>query len=137
MKIVDADSSYDEHESLLADAERIVQLLEVPYRVLLMCAGDLGSVAAKKYDIEIWSAGEGRWLEVSSVSNFEAFQARRAGIRYRPEPKAKPEYAHTLNGSGVAVPRLLISLLENNQQADGSVLIPPALVPYFGAERIG
>ncbi len=137
VKIVPADSSYEEHERLLADAERIVQLLEIPYRVLLMCAGDMGSVAAKQYDIEIWSAGEGRWLEVSSVSNFEAFQARRAGIRYRPAPKAKPEYAHTLNGSGVAVPRLLISLLENNQQADGSVVIPPALVPYFGAERIG
>ncbi len=137
VKIVPADASYDEHESLLADAEHIVQLLEIPYRVVLMCAGDLDFKGAKQYDIEIWSAGEERWLEVSSVSNFEAFQSRRAGIRYRPAPRAKPEYAHTLNGSGVAVPRLLISLLENNQQADGSVAIPPALAPYFGAERIG
>ena len=137
VKIVAEDASNDEHESLLADAERIVQLLEIPYRVVLMCAGDMGLKHAKQYDIDIWAAGENRWLEVSSVSNFEAYQSRRAGIRYRPEAGAKPIYAHTLNGSGVAVPRLLISLLENNQQADGSVTLPPALAPYFGADRIG
>ena len=137
VKIVPAETSADEHESLLADAERIVQTLEVPYRVTQMCAGDLGFKAVKQYDIEIWSAGEGRWLEVSSVANFESFQSRRAGIRYRPEPNARPVYAHTLNGSGVAIPRMLISLLENNQQKDGSVILPPALIPYFGSDRIG
>ena len=134
LKWVHPSSSYDELEKLRADAERLLQKLELPYRVLLMCGGDLGFAQAKKYDLEVWAAGQKRWLEVSSCSNFEAFQARRAQIRFRNKATGKPELVHTLNGSGLAVPRVLAALLENNLQADGRVKIPAALVPYFGKE---
>ena len=136
LKWVHPSSSYDELEKLRADAERLLQKLELPYRVLLMCGGDLGFAQAKKYDLEVWAAGQKRWLEVSSCSNFEAFQARRAQIRFRNKATGKPELVHTLNGSGLAVPRVLAALLENNLQADGRVKIPAALVPYFGKEYL-
>jgi len=129
-------TSYEELEKLRMDAERLLQQLELPYRVLLMCAGDMGFAQAKKYDLEVWAAGQKRWLEVSSCSNFEAFQARRAQIRYRPKDGGKPELVHTLNGSGLAVPRVLAALLENNLQDDGRVKIPAALRPYFGKEYL-
>lgn len=134
LKWVHPATSYDELESLRADAERLLQKLELPYRVLLMCGGDLGFAQAKKYDLEVWAAGQKRWLEVSSCSNFESFQARRAQIRFRAKETGKPELVHTLNGSGLAVPRVLAALLENNLQADGRVRIPAALQPYFGRE---
>jgi seryl-tRNA synthetase len=134
LKWVHPSASYEELEKLRADAERLLQKLELPYRVLLMCGGDLGFAQSKKYDLEVWAAGQKRWLEVSSCSNFEAFQARRAQIRFRNQETGKPELVHTLNGSGLAVPRVLAALLENNLQADGRVKIPAALVPYFGKE---
>jgi seryl-tRNA synthetase len=134
LKWVHPATSYDELEKLRGDAERLLQKLDLPYRVLLMCGGDLGFAQAKKYDLEVWSAGQKRWLEVSSCSNFEAFQARRAQIRFRAKDSGKPELVHTLNGSGLAVPRVLAALLENNLQADGRVKIPAVLVPYFGKE---
>ncbi len=133
LKWVHPSTSYDELERLRGDAERLLQKLGLPYRVLLMCGGDLGFAQAKKYDLEVWSAGQKRWLEVSSCSNFETFQARRAQIRFR-SAEGKPELVHTLNGSGLAVPRVLAALLENNLQADGTVKIPDALVPYFGRD---
>ncbi len=129
-------TSYDELDKLRSDAERILQKLDLSYRVLLMCGGDLGFAQAKKYDLEVWSAGQKRWLEVSSCSNFEAFQARRAQIRYRVKETGKPELVHTLNGSGLAVPRVLAAILENNLEPDGRVKIPTALVPYFGKEYL-
>jgi seryl-tRNA synthetase len=134
LKWVHPSTSYDELEKLRGDAERLLQKLDLPYRVLLMCGGDLGFAQAKKYDLEVWSAGQKRWLEVSSCSNFEAFQARRAQIRFRAKATGKPELVHTLNGSGLAVPRVLSAILENNLQADGRVKIPAALVPFFGKE---
>ena len=134
LKWVHPTQSYAELELLRADAERLLQKLELPYRVLLMCAGDIGFTQTKKYDLEVWAAGQKRWLEVSSCSNFESFQARRAQIRFRNRETGKPELVHTLNGSGLAVPRVLAALLENNLQADGRVKIPAALVPYFGKE---
>jgi seryl-tRNA synthetase len=134
LKWVHPTRSYDELDSLRDDAERLLRKLELPYRVLLMCGGDLGFSQSKKYDLEVWAAGQKRWLEVSSCSNFEAFQARRAQIRFRNKESGKPELVHTLNGSGLAVPRVLAALLENNLQADGRVKIPAALVPYFGKE---
>jgi len=136
VKLVRPETSYDEHEKLLANAESIIQRLGIPYRVLLLCTGDMSFSAAKCYDIEIWAPGVGQWLEVSSCSNFEDFQARRINVRYRPEPKAKPEFVHTLNGSGVALPRLVVSILENYQQPDGSVVVPEVLRPYVGADVI-
>jgi len=136
LKWVHPSASYDELEKLRADAERLLQKLELPYRVLLMCGGDLGFSQSKKYDLEVWAAGQKRWLEVSSCSNFEAFQARRAQIRFRSKATGKPELVHTLNGSGLAVPRVLAALLENNLQADGRVKLPAALVPYFGKEYL-
>jgi seryl-tRNA synthetase len=136
LKWVHPATSYDELEKLRGDAERLLQKLDLPYRVLLMCGGDLGFAQAKKYDLEVWSAGQKRWLEVSSCSNFEAFQARRAQIRFRSKESGKPELVHTINGSGLAVPRVLAALLENNLQADGRVKIPAALVPYFGKEYL-
>lgn len=136
LKWVHPSRSYDELEKLRADAERLLQKLELPYRVLLMCGGDLGFSQSKKYDLEVWAAGQKRWLEVSSCSNFEGFQARRAQIRFRNKETGKPELVHTLNGSGLAVPRVLAALLENNLQADGRVKIPAALVPYFGKEYL-
>jgi seryl-tRNA synthetase len=136
LKWVHPSASYDELDKLRDDAERRLQKLELPYRVLLMCGGDLGFSQSKKYDLEVWSAGQKRWLEVSSCSNFEAFQARRAQIRYRAKETGKPELVHTLNGSALAVPRVLSALLENNLQPDGRVRIPSALVPYFGKEYL-
>ncbi len=136
LKWVHPSTSYDELEKLRADAERLLQKLGLPYRVLLMCGGDLGFAQAKKYDIEVWAAGQKRWLEVSSCSNFEAFQARRAQIRFRNKDTGKPELVHTLNGSGLAVPRVLAALLENNLTVDYRVMIPAALVPYFGKEYL-
>jgi len=130
--VVHPDESYRALETLLRDAESALEALGLPYRRLLMCTGDMGFTQAKKYDLEVWSAGQERWLEVSSVSNFEAFQARRMQIRYRPEPEAKPRLVHTLNGSGLAFPRVLAALLENNQHADGTIELPEALHAYTG-----
>lgn len=136
LKWVHPATSYDELDKLRGDAERLLQKLELPYRVLLMCGGDVGFAQAKKYDLEVWAAGQKRWLEVSSCSNFEAFQARRAQIRFRAKDTGKPELVHTINGSGLAVPRVLAALLENNLQPDGRVRIPALLVPYFGKEYL-
>jgi seryl-tRNA synthetase len=136
LKWVHPATSYEELDKLRGDAERLLQKLELPYRVLLMCGGELGFAQSKKYDLEVWSAGQKRWLEVSSCSNFESFQARRAQIRFRSKDAAKPELVHTLNGSGLAVPRVLAALLENNLEADGRVRIPAALVPYFGKDYL-
>jgi seryl-tRNA synthetase len=134
LKWVHPARSYDELESLRAHAEGLLQKLELPYHVLLMCGGDLGFAQAKKYDLEVWSAGQKRWLEVSSCSNFEAFQARRAQIRFRSRESGRPELVHTINGSGLAVPRVLSAILENNLQADGRVRIPAVLRSCFGKE---
>lgn len=125
-----------EHEKLTGHAEQVLQRLELPYRVVLMAMEELGFAAAKKYDLEVWAPGVGQWLEVSSSSTFTDFQARRANIRYRAAPGAKPEFVHTLNASGVALPRTIAALLETHQQPDGSVIVPRALVPYLGTERI-
>lgn len=137
VKIAHPDTSYDELESLTNDAESILQLLGLPYRVVALSTGDLGFAAAKTYDLEVWMPSYGRYVEISSCSNFEDFQARRAGIRFKTSPKEKARYAHTLNGSGLAVGRTVAAILENFQEADGSVAVPEALVPYMGAERIG
>ena len=135
VKIVRPETSYDEHERLLADAEAVLRALELPYRVLLLAAGDLSFAAAKCYDLEAWAPGEDRWLEVSSCSNFEDFQARRAGIRYRNDQTGKVEFAHTLNASGLALPRTFATLLECHQTERGTVNIPEALAPYLGGAR--
>jgi seryl-tRNA synthetase len=132
MKYVEPDSSYDELEALTANAEVILQRLGLPYRVKTLCTGDLSFSAAKCYDIDIWSAGVGKWLEASSCSNFEDFQARRAGIQYRPSDGGKARYVHTLNGSGVALPRTVVAILENYQTADGRIVIPEAIRGYMG-----
>ncbi|MGC9109587.1 MAG: serine--tRNA ligase [Caldimicrobium sp.] len=132
VKFVTPETSYEELESLLLDAEEVLQLLELPYRVVVLCTGDLGFAAAKTYDIEVWSPGQNRYIEISSCSNFEDYQARRANIRYRPKGGGKPRFVHTLNGSGLAVGRTLMALLENYQQEDGSVIIPKVLHPYTG-----
>ncbi len=137
VRFVRPEESYEHLEALLADAERAVEALGLPYRRLTLASGDLGVTQAKTYDLEVWSAGQQRWLEVSSVSNFEAFQARRANVRFRPEEGAKPEFVHTLNGSGLALPRIVAALLENGQQADGSVVLPPRLAQAAGFDRIG
>ena len=136
VKFVEPETSYDEQLKLLANAETVLQQLELPYRVIELCAGDLSAAAAKCFDIELWSSGTERWLEISSVSNFEDYQARRAGIRYRAEKGARPRFVHTLNGSGVALPRLTVALLEHYQQPDGSVLIPSALQSPLGTDRL-
>jgi seryl-tRNA synthetase len=125
-----------EHVRLTGHAEAVLQRLEIPYRVVELAAGDTGFASARTFDLEVWAAGVGAWLEASSSSTFTDFQARRANIRFRPEPRAKPEFVHTLNASGVAFPRTIIALLENNQAADGSVRVPEALVPYLGVERL-
>jgi seryl-tRNA synthetase len=125
-----------EHELLLGHAEAVLRRLGLPYRVVMLASGDSGFASAKTYDLEGWAAGVGTWLEISSASTFTDFQARRANIRYRPRPDSKPEYVHTLNASGVAFPRTIIALLENNQQPDGSVIIPEALAPYLGHDRL-
>ncbi|RHW30928.1 serine--tRNA ligase [Neobacillus notoginsengisoli] len=132
VKFVKPEDSYGELEKLTADAEKVLQLLGLPYRVLSMCTGDLGFTAAKKYDIEVWIPSYNTYREISSCSNFEAFQARRANIRFRREPGAKPEHVHTLNGSGLAIGRTVAAILENYQQEDGTVIIPEALRPYMG-----
>lgn len=132
VKFSKPEASYDEHEKMLEDAERILQKLEIPYRVMQLCSGDMGFAAAKCYDIEVWASGLGRWLEASSVSNFEDFQARRANIRFKRKASGKSEYVHTLNGSGLALPRVIIAILENNQNPDGSVLVPEVLRGYMG-----
>jgi seryl-tRNA synthetase len=136
LKWVSPAASYDELEKLRADAEALLVKLEIPYRVLLMCGGDLGFAQSKKYDLEVWAAGQRRWLEVSSCSNFEAFQARRAQIRFRSRDTGRTELVHTLNGSGLAVPRVLAAIIENNLEADGRVRIPGALVAYFGKSHL-
>jgi len=127
--------SFNELEKLRGDAERILQKLNLPYRVLLICAGDIGFSHSKQYDLEVWAGGQKRWLEVSSCSNFTDFQARRAGIRYRPKD-GKVEYVHTLNGSGLGLPRVLAAILENNLQPDGSVVVPEALRRWYGKDTI-
>jgi len=132
-KVTAPESSDEELEKLVADAEDICRKLDIPHRVVQLCTGDLGFAACKTYDIEMWAPGCAEWLEVSSCSNCSDFQARRANIRYRPEPGAKPQLVHTLNGSGLALPRVLIAVLENYQQADGTVLIPEVLEPYLRA----
>ena len=137
VKFVEPETSYDELETLVNDAEEILQLLEIPYRVNMMCTVDLGFTAAKKYDLELWMPSYNRYVEVSSCSNFEDFQARRADIKYRPATGGKARYVHTLNGSGLAVGRTLAAILENYQQQDGSVIIPEPLRKYMnGLERI-
>lgn len=137
VKFVQPDTSYDELESLREDAERLLQKLGLQYHVLLMCSGDLGFTQTKKYDLEVWAPGQGKWLEVSSVSNFEAFQARRMNIRYRPDTGGKPEILHTLNGSALALPRIVAALLEHYQTPEGKVIIPKVLHEYTGFEVIG
>ncbi|MDG4658605.1 serine--tRNA ligase [Ectobacillus antri] len=136
VKFVKPEDSYEELEKLTADAERVLQLLGLPYRVLSMCTGDLGFTAAKKYDIEVWIPSYASYREISSCSNFESFQARRANIRFRREPNSKPEHVHTLNGSGLAIGRTVAAILENYQQADGSVIIPEVLRPYMGNKEV-
>lgn len=130
------DSSEAEHQLLTGHAERVLELLELPYRVVELASGDLGFAAARTYDLEVWAGGVGTWLECSSASTFTDFQARRANIRFRPAPGAKPEFVHTLNASGVAFARTIAALLENNQAADGSVRLPNVLVPYLGTDRL-
>jgi seryl-tRNA synthetase len=136
VKIVEPETSYEELESLRAQAELLLQRLGLAYRVVELCSAALSFAAAKCYDLEVWAPGMGLWLEVSSCSNFEDFQARRASIRYRPADHAKPLFPHTLNGSGLALPRTLIALLETYQQPDGSVTVPEVLRPYMGCEAI-
>ncbi len=136
VKIVKPEDSYEELEKLTSDAEAVLQALKLPYRVITLCTGDTGFSAAKTYDIEVWMPSYGRYVEISSCSNTEDFQARRANIRFRPEPKAKPEFVHTLNGSGLAVGRCLAAVLENYQNEDGSVTVPEVLRPYMGCDRI-
>ena len=131
-----APDSPAEHEKLTGHAEEVLRRLELPYRVAVLPANDVGFAAGKTYDLETWAPGVGQWLEVSSSSTFTDFQARRANIRCRPRPGEKPEFVHTLNASGVALPRTIAALLETHQQSDGSVTIPPALVPYVGTDRL-
>lgn len=136
VKLVRPETSYDELESLTLAAEEVLKRLNLPYRVVALSTGDLGFSSAKTYDIEVWMPSYGKYVEISSCSNFESFQARRAGIRYRPDEKEKPEFVHTLNGSGLAVGRTFAAILENYQQADGSVVIPEVLRPYMGVDVI-
>jgi seryl-tRNA synthetase len=135
-KFTTPETSYEQLESLLDNAEDICRALEIPHRVVEMVTGDLGFVAAKKFDVEMWAPGSGEWLEVSSCSNCETFQARRANVRFRPAGDAKPEFVHTLNGSGLALPRTVIAILENYQQANGSVRVPAVLVPWMGGLEV-
>lgn len=135
-QIVEPSSSTNALESLVAEARDIAEALGLPHRLLQLCTGDLGFAAAESYDIEVWAAGCQEWLEVSSCSNCTDFQARRSGIRYRSEQGTKPDYPHTLNGSGLALPRIMIAIMENYQQADGSIAIPEVLHPYTQFERI-
>ncbi len=145
VNFVRPEDSYDRLDGLLDEAEEVLRRLDLPYRILEMCTGDLGFTQAKKYDVEVWAPGDdmpdgpdegGRWLEVSSVSNFEEFQARRAGIRYRPERHESAEYLHTLNGSGLAVPRVMVAIMEYYQNEDGTITVPEALRPYMGGTEV-
>jgi seryl-tRNA synthetase len=131
-KFVRPETSCDELERLVDNAEDVCRGLGIPYRVVQMCTGDLSFVAAKKYDLEMWAPGCGEWLEVSSCSNCTDFQARRANIRFRREPKARLEFVHTLNGSGLALPRVMIAIMENYQQKDGTIVVPEVLRPWMG-----
>jgi seryl-tRNA synthetase len=135
-KLTVPETSFDELESMVGDAEAICRGLGIPYRLVQMCTGDLGFQAAKKYDLEVWAPGVEEWLEVSSLSNCTDFQARRANLRYRPEPGARPRFVHTLNGSGLALPRVMIAVMENYQQADGSIAVPEVLRPYMGGVEV-
>ncbi|OGU32902.1 MAG: serine--tRNA ligase [Ignavibacteria bacterium GWA2_55_11] len=137
VKFVHPETSYDELDSLRADAERLLQLLGLPYRVLLMCTGDMGFTQSKKFDLEVWAPGQQRWLEVSSCSNFESFQARRMNIRFKPKAGGKPEFVHTLNGSALALPRVVAALIEHYQTPEGKIIVPKALHRYTGFEVIG
>ena len=134
VKFARPDQSYDELEKLTADAENILKKLKLPYRTVVLCTGDMGFSSAKTYDIEVWLPGQNAYKEISSCSNFEAFQARRAGIRFRSGKKS--DYVHTLNGSGLAVGRTWVAIVENYQQKDGSIRVPEALQPYLNAEVI-
>ncbi|WP_433595693.1 serine--tRNA ligase [Lysinibacillus xylanilyticus] len=136
VRFVKPEESYEQLELLTGHAEKVLQLLGLPYRKLKMCTADLGFTAAKKYDLEVWIPAQNMYREISSCSNFEDFQARRANIRFRREPNAKPEYVHTLNGSGLAIGRTVAAILENYQQADGSVVIPEVLRPYMGGKEV-
>jgi seryl-tRNA synthetase len=136
VKFVKPERSYEEHEKLRENAEKILELLELPYRTLLLASGDMSFSAAKCYDLELWSPATEKWLEVSSCSNFEAFQARRANIKYKTNDMTKAEYVHTLNASGVALPRLIIAILENYQNEDGSITVPKVLRPFMGTDRL-
>ena len=136
VKIVRPEASYDELEALVGNAEAVLQALGLHYRVRLLASGDMSFAAAKCYDLEVWAPGVGKYLEVSSCSNFEDFQARRMNLRFKPSPDSKPEYPHTLNGSGLALPRTLIAILEQYQTERGTVKIPEALVPYLGTEEL-
>ena len=131
VKFVEPDQSYAELQTLIANAEDVCKGLHIPYRLLELCTAYLGT-AVMKYDLELWAPGVGEWLEVSSCANFGDYQARRANIRYRPEHGAKPEFVHTLNGSGLALPRVMIAVMENYQQADGSIIVPDVLRGYMG-----
>ncbi len=135
-KFVAPTTSYTELETLREHAEATCRLLGIPFRTKLLCTGDTGFASTKTYDLELWAPGQQEWLEVSSCSNVEAFQARRANVRYRPEPGARPEYVHTLNGSGLGVPRTMIAIMENFQQADGSIRIPDVLQPYMNGHEV-
>jgi seryl-tRNA synthetase len=137
VKFTTPETSLAEHEGLVEDAEQLLQQLGLHYRVLLMCTGDMGFAQWKKYDLEVWCPGMGRFLEVSSCSVFGDFQARRASIRYRPAPGERPRFVHTVNGSALALPRVFDAVLETYQQADGSIVVPDVLRPYMaGTERI-
>jgi seryl-tRNA synthetase len=136
VKFAAPETSYDELEGLTANAERVLQLLGLPYRTVLLCTGDMGFSSAKTYDIEVWLPHAKMYREISSCSNCEAFQARRANIRYRAQGTGKAEFVHTLNGSGLAVGRTWIAILENYQQADGSVVVPEALRPFLGGRDV-
>ena len=135
-KFTEPENSIAELDKMVNDAEDVCGKLNIPYRVVQLCTGDLGFASTKSFDIEMWAPGCGEWLEVSSCSNCGDFQARRANIRYRPETNAKPQLVHTLNGSGLALPRVVISILENYQQADGSIIVPEVLRTYMGVEII-
>ncbi len=137
VKFVEPEKSYEELETLRVQAEELLRRLGLHYRVLELCSADLSFAAAKCYDLEVWAPGMDRFLEVSSCSNFEDFQARRAGIRFKADPKARPQFVHTLNGSGLALPRTVIAVMETHQQADGTILVPEPLRKYMGCEVIG
>ncbi|MHB0857957.1 MAG: serine--tRNA ligase [Anaerolineae bacterium] len=136
VKFVRPETSMDELMSLIDNAEDICRLLGLPHRIVQMCTGDLSFSAAAKYDVEVWAGGSGEWLEVSSCSNFKDFQARRASIRFRPKDGGRPQFVHTLNGSGLALPRILIAVIENYQQKDGTIVVPEVLSPYMGGLKV-